>query len=859
MLTPCGASVTWRLHAAIRHHMKASAACILHNSYPQFRMMQPGGPVLRDLVLVGGGHSHVTVLKQFAMRPMAGVRLTLVTSCVHTPYSGMLPGYISGFYSFDDVHIDLSRLARYAGARLVHAEARGLDTQGQRVLLRGRPPVRYDVLSLNLGITPALSTVPGAAEHTTPVKPINGLVPRFEALLAKAVSADVPLRVAVVGAGAAGVELACALQFRLANERQAAGISSPLAVSLVSRGPILQGLTPYARRAFLPLLKERGTALYEVAGGVKEVLPGQLLLADGQRVPFDECLWTTQASAASWLANTGLPVDADGFLLVDDCLRSDGGPANVFAAGDVAASRSNPRPKAGVFAVRAGPPLAENLRRSLAGEPLRPWTPQSTFLSLVTAGNKYAVATKSWFGAQGGWLWAWKDRIDRTFMDKFGSDLDFAAMQQQGQDQGPAAAAATAPPQHHLSRALQARLSAEELALLAGAKMRCGGCGSKVGASTLARVLRRLQQEGEGGAAAAAPAAPAAEHGSNEGLSGQGPPTDVAAAGSAAGSSVVLGLESPDDAAVLEPPPAGHVTVHTVDFFKAMVADPFVFGQIAANHALSDCYAMGATPTAAMATAVVPLAAPGIVEEDLLQLMAGALRVLRSAGCALVGGHSSEGAELALGFSVYGSAPRDAILRKGGMQPGQALILTKPIGTGTLLAAEMRGGSKGRWVEAATDMMLQSNAPAVPVLRRHGATACTDVTGFGLLGHLAEMARASRVLASVDAAAVPLLEGARECAAAGHLSSLHADNARAAAAVQGGALEGGGAGATTFALLVDPQTSGGLLAAVPADAAERCVAELREAGYASAAVVGHVEGPLADGDAPCLQLRGLGQ
>lgn len=136
--------------------------------------MKPAGPVVRDLVLVGGGHSHVTVLKQFAMRPMAGVRLTLITSAVHTPYSGMLPGYISGFYSYDDVHIDLSRLARFAGARLVHAEARGLDTEAQRVLLRGRPPLAYDVLSLNLGITPALSTVSGAAENTTPVKPING-------------------------------------------------------------------------------------------------------------------------------------------------------------------------------------------------------------------------------------------------------------------------------------------------------------------------------------------------------------------------------------------------------------------------------------------------------------------------------------------------------------------------------------------------------------------------------------------------------------------------------------------------------------------------------------------------------------
>ncbi|PSC68783.1 water dikinase [Micractinium conductrix] len=775
-------------------------------------------PVLRDLVLVGGGHSHVTVLKQFAMRPMAGVRVTLITSQIHTPYSGMLPGFISGFYSFDDVHIDLARLARFAGARLVHAEARGLDTEARRVLLRDRPPLPYDVLSLNLGITPALSTVPGAAEHTTPVKPISGLVPRFEALLANAVAADAPLRVAVVGGGASGVELACALQCRLSRERQAVGFASQLTVALVSRGPILQGLTPYARRTFLPLLEERGVVLYESNGGVAEVQPGALVLADGQRVPFDECLWSTQASATGWLGDTGLPVDADGFLLVDECLRSAGGPPNVFAAGDVASCAAHPRPKAGVFAVRAGAPLAENLRRALAGEALQRWKPQATFLSLISAGDKYVVATKGWLGMQGGWLWSWKDRIDRSFMNKFGSDLDFEAMQQQQ----PAAQ------QQQLPQALAASLSAEELAVLAGAKMRCGGCGSKVGASSLARALRRLQQ-GEHGL-----------EGDSVGL----------ALEAAADAGVLLGLGQPDDAAVLEPPPAGHVTVHTVDFFRAMVTDPFVFGQIAANHALGDCFAMGATPTAALATAVVPFASPAVMEEDLHQMLAGALRTLRSARCALVGGHSSEGSELALGFSIYGSAPRDAILSKGGMQPGQALVLTKPIGTGTLLAAEMRGGGRGRWVEAAVGCMLRSSGPAVPVLRSHGATACTDVTGFGLLGHVVEMARASKVVVSLDAAAVPLLEGARECAAGGYLSSLHAENARAAAAVQGDA---GACDAATLALLVDPQTAGGLLAAVPAGSAERCMADLRAAGFAHAAVVGSVMEPLQDATAPCLR------
>lgn len=304
-------------------------------------------------------------------------------------------------------------------------------------------------------------------------------MPRFEALLARATSADEPLRVVVVGAGAAGVELAAALQYRLSLERQRVGCAAPLSVSLVSRGPILQGLTPYARRSFLTLLEvggpgwaglpvgcltgacslrsrslflevaphpipaaqERHVQVHEVPGGVAAIEAGVVVLADGRRLPFEECMWTTQASAAPWLAETGLPVDAAGFLAVNDCLQSDGGPPNVFAAGDVASSASAPRPKAGVFAVRAvsqlclavngapaccrrraqaqcplapnahgaaalppsppcaqGAPLVENLRRSLAGQPLKPWTPQRTFLSLLSAGDKYAVATKGPFG-----------------------------------------------------------------------------------------------------------------------------------------------------------------------------------------------------------------------------------------------------------------------------------------------------------------------------------------------------------------------------------------------------------------------------------------------------------------------------
>ncbi|CAM9861525.1 unnamed protein product, partial [Hapterophycus canaliculatus] len=223
---------------------------------------------------------------------------------------------------------------------------------------------------------------------------------------------------------------------------------------------------------------------------------------------------------------------------------------------------------------------------------------------------------------------------------------------------------------------------------------------------------------------------------------------NVAGAGSEADGSRGGGAEygGLDDAAVVAPPlEPGAMMVHTVDFFRSFVSDPFVFGQIAANHALSDVHAMGAEPLTALAIATIPFGGEAQVEGTLEQLLAGALKTLKEAGCALVGGHTCEGADLALGLSVNGVARGGAssLLGKGGAAVGDALVLTKAVGTGAILAAEMRGRATSPWVQPAIRSMLQSNGPAATVLRDHGAKSCTDVTGFGVAGHLAEMLRAA--------------------------------------------------------------------------------------------------------------------
>jgi len=299
---------------------------------------------------------------------------------------------------------------------------------------------------------------------------------------------------------------------------------------------------------------------------------------------------------------------------------------------------------------------------------------------------------------------------------------------------------------------------------------------------------------------------------------------------------VLVGLDTPDDVAVVDTG-TDRLSVHTVDDVKSVVDDPYTFGRIAANHALGDFYAMGAEPQVAMAMATLPCGIEAKVEADLSDLMTGANEVLREAGCALVAGHAGEGAELALGFAITGRVDRAKAPRKDGLVPGDALILTKPIGTGTLLAADRRGRAKARWVMAAIAHMTQSSRDAARVLERHGAHAMTDVAGLGLLGHLVEMVRASVVDATIDLGKLPVLIGARETLAAGMFASLQPQNVRLRHAIRN--LDAV-AGHADFPLLFDPQTAGGLLASVPAGVAEACITELVAAGYRRAAIVGRV-------------------
>ncbi len=658
------------------------------------------------------------------MRPVPGLRVTLISRARTSIYSGMMPGHIAGRYDLDEISVNLDRLCVLGGHRLLVAEIEGLDPIAGAFHVRGRPPVRFDTASVNVGVTPDLSAVPGAAEHATPVKPLEGFVRSFAA------SAEQAGKLCIIGGGAGGVELALALSARFED----------LSIDIVQSGPrLLPRFPTSASRWAARQLTARGVRLHlgqpaqEVtASGVRTV---------GQFIEADQVLAVTPARAPDWLAQSGLRTDSGGFITVDASLRSVSHP-NIFGAGDCADTAAFPREKAGVFSVRAGPGLADNLRRVAENRPTRPIRMQQRGLQLLGDGTGAALAVWGGFssGLGGGALFGLKDRIDRRWMETYN---EFGA-------------------------AMVARMEAEP------ESQRCAGCGGKVGPDVLQAQLGDRSRAGD--------VAPLNDH-----------------------------------------------EVASVDLLRDGFDDPFLFGKVAAVHALSDLHAAGATNPRLLAALTLPYARSVPLSRDLEQVQAG----LESAGVPVIGGHTAEGSELSAAVTVVGDidAP-DAMHHPAA---GDSLILTKPLGVGLILAARMVGRVLPQDVQAAFEHCEQDNAAASAALADFDMGLRTDVTGFGLLGHLLSSLPEGHG-AVLDASVLPLLTGARDAFDAGVRPSILSGNQRATAGHVSPDLP-----ESLSALLHDPQTSGGLLLSLPAAEATKAVKALRSAGYPEATEIGHLK------------------
>ena len=722
------------------------------------------------VVLLGVGHTNAHVLRMWKMKRPKNAQLVCVSDYPVVTYSGMLPGVIAGQYPKSAMEIDLIRLAQSAGARVIVGQVNGLDAAGKRLLFADRPALSFDCLSIGVGSRPSFRGVEVVDDAALiAVKPMQTFLDRLATRL-NVVDQPQP-KIVIVGGGVGSIEVAFCLFERFHGKPRHTDVEFPKhikpEISLVTGSTrIGTGLLESTIEKVESALAFRGIKLHTQSRITKLDQDG-MFRADGERIEADVIIWATSAVAGPLLELMNQPTDDRGFLLtrnnleLQDC-------RGIFAVGDSGTIVGSNITKAGVYAVRQGPYLYENILRKLANQPLNDYQPQTGFLKLINFGNDQAIAEYKGGSFSGGWAWKLKDWIDVKFMRMY-QKYDPMKMVPEPVD--------------------------EE-------DMKCLGCGGKIGGQILDAALSELE---------------IIDH-----------------------PDVVIGLNHPDDAAVIKSY-NNEVTV-TTDFFAAPFDDPFLVGKIAALNSASDCFVMGARPTAALAIVQLPLGHPRAQMQVMRELMAGAAEEFNSMQASIVGGHSIEGPRTTIGFTVLGSQVTEPVT-KCGLQPGDKLILTKPLGTGILLAAWMQCKMPASSYDALIHSMLQSNAIALELIKKFPVSALTDVTGFGLAGHLVELMTASGVDVQLDFNSLHLLPGVEAMVDAGIQSTLAPDNRLMMQRIKTAGFD---IESKRIAPLFDPQTGGGMLIGAPESAAAEMLAFLTASGSPFASIVGEVQSKSAE-------------
>lgn len=366
-------------------------------------------------ILIGGGHSHVCVIKMWLQKRPASLRLTLISPSRYTPYSGMLPGLVAGHYHFNECHIDVASLCESAGIPFIKANVTGLNADQQIISLDNNTTLRYDMCSIDIGSKPDQQR-PGFDAFAIAVKPITDFFSHWQTLQAELLqhkqrNKKMPTKIAMIGGGAGSIELISAMQF-WAQEHDC-----ETDFHLICRNATLLDSAPWAlQKKIIAALQQRKITVH---------LNNECLSIDAcrihtsqQTIGYDYAYYCTHAAAASWLKDSALDLNEKGFIEVNSALQSTS-HSNVFAVGDIAHMIHSPCPKAGVYAVKMSPTLYQNLTLRGRGLALKNFTPQKHFLSLLSLGDQYAVGYRARITFSGRWAWRWKNRIDKNFMRSF--------------------------------------------------------------------------------------------------------------------------------------------------------------------------------------------------------------------------------------------------------------------------------------------------------------------------------------------------------------------------------------------------------------------------------------------------------
>ncbi len=724
------------------------------------------------------------------MRPPENARLMVVLDRSVAVYSGMVPGFVAGDYALPELEIDVLPLARRAKAGVILAAATDIDPVRKEIRIEGRPPFRFDFASLDVGSTVRGLDLPGVREHALATRPIGRFVREVDAHIDTLRELGRPPRITLVGGGAAGTELAFTLEARLRSKGLAPEISVVTGDTnlLSSAAPAMRKLIAREAQARgITIIPNRRVARADAQGILFEA--GTSEESTGSRHDADLVIWATGAAPIAFPRDEGgakLRRDDSGFIEVRSTLQTVGFD-DVFAVGDCARLVDHRWvPRAGVYAVRQGPTLDHNLRARLEGKSLKTYTPQRDFLALLHLGNGRAVGAK-WGRAYAGALTLrLKDWIDRRFMERFQVLDEHGRPRPKLERLG---AMGPSPGEGQAETGDSVKHSDNDMA--------CGGCAAKLGAAPLAAALAEL---------------PKAPH----------------------DASVVLGLDARDDvAATLDAD--GKTTLHNVDVIRAFCDDPWLVGRVAASNALSDLFATGGTPRHAQAVIGLPDVEPDAAQEILFQTLSGLRETLDECGVSLLGGHTTIGDALTAGLSVTGDGPSAGeLLRQAGAEIGDVILLTQPIGTGVLLAADMQGLALGKWILPLQVALQHTNQIGGRLAAAEEVHAATDVTGFGLAGHLLTLLDPDGRVAALDREAIPFFEGAQTLFGRGLRSTAHPANRTGFLSRMVGASE------SDEAWLFDPQTAGGLLLCAPADAAQRLREAFAEAGEPPVHAIGRI-------------------
>ncbi len=705
-------------------------------------------PLNKTLLLVGAGNAHLQLVRMWAMKPVSGVRVVLVNESLSAPYSALVPACIAGERGLKDISVDLVQLCAKAKVGLIHASVSSLDLSSHTMELVGRPPMGFDLISLNVGSRPKVPLEAGIERYGIITKPLSGLVSRIEQIRNSLTQRPRPFRWVVIGGGAGGCEIACAIR------KAFTGFPEKISLEILqSSSVLLPGHSVAVSKAFAKTLSEQGISVS---------LSTWVLRADAthlythtNEIPYDAFIWAVQSEPWPWMAEAAAEKDDRGFLKAKATLEILG-YENGFAVGDSISLEGFPDlPKAGVFAVREGPVLYRNIVSALTGRKLESYRPQKRALALLNTCDGEAIMSYGKAALKAKWISQWKKTIDEKWLDKF--------------------------------RSLPAMTTANH------EQMPCGGCAAKIPSSVLHDALSRLKI-------------------------GSHP-------------DVLVGVKDAEDVAVMRVP-QGKLIAQTTDFFRSFLEDPFLMGQVAAANATSDLYAKNAKPFSALALVTVPFASNSLQQELLFQILSGAVEFFQANAIHLIGGHSAQGPELSVGFTITGFLEQGQMFRKANLKPKDVLLLTKPLGSGALLAAQMQGRCEAQWLQALLKSMTQSNAIAASQFAAANVTAATDVTGFGLAGHLLEMLSQSKMSARLWIENLPMFEGYQEVTNLGIQSTLYAHNAKFQNQIK---LE-----TSEAPVLFDPQTSGGLLCGVGEDRVDALVHKLSEQGI-TGFVIGQVE------------------